>query len=275
METLDLTFSPDRQEESFTQAVRQVFVISGLTYGSSSPGKKAVLAYNPANGAPLEYIVRYTGQLSIPSTTAYDRLADLLKPAQVLPIFRLEEKDQQVIYLISSQALPTQKRPNPWINLLLFVLTLLSVLFIGGLYGMQDLPQGTLQIITALIVNGWPFALSMLGILAVHEFGHYFAGRAHGLDVSLPYFIPFPFSIMGTMGAFINMRSIPKNRNHLLDVGVAGPLSGLLVAVPVLWIGLKQSFLSTLPAAVTAGVPLQLEGNSLLYLLMKFLALGR
>jgi len=273
METFVPPVSLGDQEEVLSRAVRQVFQIEGITVGSSAPRKRLTLAYNPANGAPSEYVARYTGRLVGESEDAFNRLTTLLSNTNTMPIFRLENK-QQVIYLISSQAIPQSGRSNPWINLLLFVLTLASVIYTGG-YS-ENLPADPFRYVQAIIIAGWPFALAMLGILAVHEFGHYIAGRLHGLDVTLPYFIPFPGTIMGTMGAFINMRSIPKNRNHLLDVGISGPLAGLVVAVVVLWIGLKSSMLNTLPLFVAGGPStVQLEGNSLLYLLMKFLAFGR
>jgi len=276
MESFITPLNPGGQEEIYTRAVRQVFQIEAITTGSSLPRKRAALAYNPATGAPAEFLVRYTGHLFGESEDAFNRLTSLLAGTPAMPIFRLEN-GQQVVYLISSDAIPQHGRSNPWINLLLFVLTLASVIFTGGMNNLQSMPADPMQIVLAFISAGWPFALSMLGILAVHEFGHYIAGRLHGLDVSLPYFIPFPLSIMGTMGAFINMRSIPKNRNHLLDVGVAGPLAGLVVSILVLWVGLKTSPLGALPvlAAGGAGSSIQLEGNSILYLLMKFLTFGR
>jgi membrane-associated protease RseP (regulator of RpoE activity) len=118
---------------------------------------------------------------------------------------------------------------------------------------------------------GWPYAVSLLAILLAHEFGHYFIGRARGAAVTLPYFIPFPFSQIGTMGAFIQMKSIPKNKRALFDLAVAGPLAGLVVAIPVLLIGLSQSSLGTV-TAVQGGFA---EGNSLLYLLAKFVVFGK
>jgi membrane-associated protease RseP (regulator of RpoE activity) len=274
MEMPSTPISLGDQQEVLTRAVRQVFMVESVTAGSTIPRKRTVLAFNPANGAPIEFVARYTGHLVMDSETAYDRLTGLLSTTQTVPLFRLENK-QQIIYLISSQAIPQPGRSNPWINLLLFVLTLISVIFTGGMSNIQHLPNDPVQIVLSFIAAGWPFALAMLGILAVHEFGHYFAGRLHGLDVSLPYFIPFPMSIMGTMGAFINMRSIPKNRNHLLDVGVSGPLAGLVVAIPVLWFGLKTSALNALPNLAGGGLNIQMEGNSVLYLLLKFLAFGR
>ncbi len=137
----------------------------------------------------------------------------------------------------------------------------------------------SLQIFSNLLVNiiekGWPFAVSMLGILAAHEFGHYFMGRHYNIHVTLPYFIPFPGSPFGTLGAFINMKEIPRNRRQLLDIGLAGPLAGLIVAIPVLFIGLKLSELNILSSIVPEGQSLQMEGNSILYLSMKYLAFGK
>jgi Peptidase family M50. len=130
-----------------------------------------------------------------------------------------------------------------------------------------------LQIVWAFIRSGLPFALSLIAILAAHEFGHYFAGRYHGVHVTLPYFIPFPFSQFGTMGAFINMKELPKNRRVLLDIGVAGPLSGLVVAVPLLLFGLMLSSTQPIPAAAAGRT--MLEGNSILYLLLKFVVFGK
>jgi len=114
-----------------------------------------------------------------------------------------------------------------------------------------------------------------LAILGAHEFGHYFAGRKHGINVTLPFFIPFPLSTFGTMGAFISMRSIPKNKKELFDLSVTGPLCGLIVSILVLFIGLNFSVLDTIPLAGENAVGIQMEGNSLLYLLMKYLAFGK
>jgi membrane-associated protease RseP (regulator of RpoE activity) len=169
-----------------------------------------------------------------------------------------------------------RKEPKGYINLILFILTLLSVLFTGGMYGYEGaLPQGIWPIILVLLKNGWPFAVTLLTILASHEFGHYFAGRKHGIQVTLPYFIPLPFSLFGTMGAFINMRSQPKNKRDLFDMAVAGPLSGFVMSVIALGIGLKLSSVSTMPLSSSTNASWQMEGNSLLYLLMKYFAFGK
>ena len=92
------------------------------------------------------------------------------------------------------------------------------------------------------ILTGWPFALSMMGILFAHEMGHYLACRYYKVPATLPFFIPAPvISPFGTLGAFIAMRGIPKNKRILFDVGVAGPLAGLVIAIPVLFYGLSIS----------------------------------
>ncbi|HOW91982.1 MAG TPA: site-2 protease family protein, partial [Anaerolineaceae bacterium] len=72
---------------------------------------------------------------------------------------------------------------------------------------------------------------SLLAILSTHEMGHYIAGRMHGVHVTLPFFIPLPFTPLGTMGAFISMKEVPKNRRVLMDIGVAGPIAGFIVSI--------------------------------------------
>ena len=91
---------------------------------------------------------------------------------------------------------------------------------------------------------------------------------------TLPYFIPMPIGL-GTMGAFINMKGIPKNRDHLMDIGAAGPLAGFVVAVIVLIIGLRMSVIDIIPATFPTGYGAQIEGSSILYLLLKYLTFGR
>lgn len=151
------------------------------------------------------------------------------------------------------------------LSLALFALTLASTLYVGA--GMANHPIEGL----ADLAYGAPFALPLLAILVVHEFGHYIAGRIHGVDISPPLFIPMPLALLGTMGAVISMRSRIRSRNALLDVGAAGPLAGLVVAIPVLVIGLMQSPIDPLPAAGSAYL---IEGRSLLYTALIWLVKG-
>jgi membrane-associated protease RseP (regulator of RpoE activity) len=117
---------------------------------------------------------------------------------------------------------------------------------------------------------GWTFAVPLLAILLVHEFGHYIAARIHRVDASLPYFLPLPLlSPFGTMGAIIAMRGRIRSRNALLDIGASGPLAGLVVAIPVLLLGLSLSQVGRAPTE-----HYQQEGQSILYLALKRLILG-
>lgn len=111
------------------------------------------------------------------------------------------------------------------------------------------------------LLSGWDFALPLMAILLAHEFGHYIAGRIHRVDISPPYFIPMPLMLLGTMGAVIRMRGAIRSRNALLDVGASGPLAGMVIALPVLVLGIANSPIAPLPPAGTFIV----EGRSLLY----------
>ncbi|MEA3351380.1 MAG: site-2 protease family protein [Chloroflexota bacterium] len=249
---------PHNNNETLTRLVTRVFRIDDTTWGAAKQG----------------FLVRYGGELYGDSEAAYDQLSNELRHYEITPIFR-KEKGKHTIYLKQGINLATPS--NPWVNFGLFILTLLSVLFAGALYN-YDGPVsenfGTdIMNILANLSNGWPFAVSMLGILLAHEFGHYLAARYHKTAVTLPYFIPFPLSPFGTMGAFIQLKEPPKNKNILLDIGAAGPLAGLIVAVPVLLIGLYTSEVHQLPQILPLGQGF--EGNSLLYLALKYIIHGK
>ena len=141
------------------------------------------------------------------------------------------------------------ERTRSGVNLLLFALTVLSTLAAGCLV------NGSFPFVTfnpflqpLRLLDGVPFSFTLLAILGTHEFGHYFTARYHGASVSLPFFIPAPppIFLFGTMGAVIRMRSPARDRNSLFDIAVAGPLAGLVVAVPALLLGLSWSKLGML-----------------------------
>ncbi|MGK4006640.1 site-2 protease family protein [Sorangium sp. So ce1036] len=169
-----------------------------------------------------------------------------------------------------SAAAPPRPAPLRWKkNLALFALTVVSVFVAGTLWAPITPEDDSLLSLVKALPQAWPFAVPFLSILLAHEFGHYFAARAHGVEASLPYFIPLPVvSPLGTMGAVISMKGTIKSRNALLDIGASGPLAGLVVAIPVLLVGLARS-----EVHATSGPALQ-EGRSLLYLLLRWLAVG-
>lgn len=225
-----------------------------------------------SGGQKDQFSFRFRGRLrSENSAVAYDELYQALLPLELTPLFRVDESRHSILIL---EGVYSKKPANPAVNLGLFILTLLSVILSGALFGLSEpLPEGIWPAALALIERGWPFAVSLIAILGAHELGHYFAGRAHGVNVTLPYFIPFPFSPFGTLGAFINMKEPPRNRRHLLDIGIAGPLAGLMVAIPVTLIGLSLSTLDVVN--LEPGMGFTIEGNSVLYLLLKYLTFGQ
>jgi len=228
-------------------------------------------------GNPKEWIARYRGHLlSEDTVTAYDQLADAVSQYGITPLFRKEEGDKQLIFLVPSP-IPPKLSARVIVNIILFILTVISVMLTG-----MDVPADAvstdgpflLPFLLRYLWTGWPFALSMMGILFAHEMGHYIACRYYKVPATLPYFLPAPFiSPLGTLGAFIIMRGIPKNKRVLFDVGVAGPLAGLIIAIPVLFIGLSISSLGPVepPPPGMSGL---LEGNSIFYLLSKYLVFG-
>jgi membrane-associated protease RseP (regulator of RpoE activity) len=137
----------------------------------------------------------------------------------------------------------------PWVNLVLFALTCVSTTLVGTLlmWSFHDTLSGDLffdigKILRnpVLMVSGLPFSISIMAILFAHEMGHYLTCLYYGIDATLPYFIPAP-TPMGTMGAFIKIRSPFQHRAALLNVGVAGPIAGFVLAVPTLIVGLAYS----------------------------------
>ena len=210
---------------------------------------------------------RFRGQLKIDSADAYKQLTDGFQPLEHTPLLREEDG---VHVILAMPSLADRQPPRLWINAVLFGLTIITTLYVGA--GMQ--PEMARAVdpwsVLTLLYTGWPFAVSFMGILLAHELGHYFAARWHGVPVTLPYFIPLPLPPLGTLGAVIRMRAPARDRRVLMDIGIAGPLAGMAVALPVLILGLGLSKTNVLPATGFA-----MEGNSILYLLAKFMMFGR
>jgi membrane-associated protease RseP (regulator of RpoE activity) len=245
------------ETEVLTNLVARIFRIEDVT------------SEDPRKG----FFLRYRGHLlDEDSASLYDRLADSLIPYSIIPLFKIED-GRHVIYLAPKP--PEPKKDKISTNIILFVLTVFSVL-LAGAQPEGPFPAdfgGQMLMLFKNILTGWPFAVSLLGILLAHEFGHYFMSRYHKTPATLPYFIPLPppIGLFGTMGAAIIMRGIPKNKRVLFDIGVAGPIAGLIVAIPVLFLGLSLSTTGTIDPT-PGGF---LEGNSLIYLFAKFVTFGK
>lgn len=210
--------------------------------------------------------IHFFGDLLVrDSEAAYDLIAQRWLTHQYTPLLR--RRDGQIA-LIAQPGVIIPKQSNPWINLALLIITLISVLFTGAAYECQGCVPATL----AEWLAGLPMMLAMMGILLAHEFGHYFAAKYHKVAVTLPYFIPLPIvSPVGTMGAFIQLRQPFKTKKQLFDIGVAGPLGGLILAIPLIFWGVANSPVQE----IVRGDNSVLEGNSLFYLAVKFLLHGQ
>ena len=156
-------------------------------------------------------------------------------------------------------------RKIPTLHIALFVLTFLTMLIAGALL------QKGVDIFSepGRIVEGLPFALTLMVILLSHELSHYFASKKHHTRATLPYFIPAP-SLIGTFGAFIKMKSPIVTRKALIDIGASGPIAGFVLSVIAAVVGL--SFSTVVPVAETRG-GLSL-GDSILFALLSRLVVG-
>jgi Zn-dependent protease len=241
--------------DTYTSIVSRFLRIDDTTWGQEKKG----------------YLVRYRGQLyNQDSAQAYDQLAEALRSQNITPLFRLEG-DRHVIILMNGVI--RTKPTRVWPNILFFLLTVLCVMFVGAGYGSLSASMpASLNGWVDYMLGGLPFAAALLAILACHEFGHYLAARYHKTAVTLPFFIPLPVGF-GTLGAFIQLKEPPKNRRILLDIGIAGPLAGLIVALPILLYGLYHSPVNTLP--VQLPLAQGFEGNSILYLFLKYIVKGQ
>jgi membrane-associated protease RseP (regulator of RpoE activity) len=210
------------------------------------------------------HLIAFNGRLLHNPDVSYQEIERRFRLHGYTPMLRREGRED---VLVALEGVVEQARTgNPLVNLLLFVMTVFTTLAAGAMLSDQDLlgavlAWSPLEVIRA-VVAGAPFSIALLGILGVHEFGHYAAARWHGVVATLPYFIPMPFNGLGTMGAFISVRSPMVDRRVLFDIGLAGPVAGFVVAVPMLVVGLLLS--NTHVPYFSPGLTLRLLGSSIL-----------
>jgi membrane-associated protease RseP (regulator of RpoE activity) len=180
--------------------------------------------------------------------------------------------------LLSPPAYVWQPRPKfqdrVWLHVLLLLLTIVSttVAGVGHYVSFQSdfQPSIDLAFTSALLFRGLWYSGTILAILGCHELGHYFACRYYDVDASLPFFLPVPIVMTGTLGAFIRIREPIRTKRMLFDIGIAGPIAGFVVAVPALFFGLAMSRVVRLPSEFT-GFEL---GEPLLFKLASWLIWG-
>lgn len=166
----------------------------------------------------------------------FESLRKSLSEKGYIPMIR-EERGEYVIYVIIK---PKRKVRSIWINSLLLIATVFTTTIAGSLQWVGIYNGTWWDVISPIyLLNGLIFfSIPLLLILGIHEMGHYLISKKHNLDTSLPYFIPVPPPfILGTFGALISTREPIPDRKTLLDVGIAGPIAGFLVAIPVCIVG--------------------------------------
>jgi membrane-associated protease RseP (regulator of RpoE activity) len=269
-----LTFPDDslQQHPKYAEihdAIESVLFIENekIAFGDTQQRRREFLMLS----SDSRLLATFTGHLLLESEAAYDRLDMRFAELDLLAAFR-EDEGKHVIHVFEGRVKP--KAGGGRLSLILFLATVLSVLFVGTIQAIGEIdrtdPFRANQILNELPLNLWrglPYAVSILLILGAHELGHYFMTRRHGAAASLPYFLPFPLPPFGTFGAAIRLREPIRNRKMLFDIGAAGPLTGLIFAIPILLIGLATS--DTLP--ITSGL---IEGNSIIYALSKIIVFG-
>ena len=217
--------------------------------------------------------VLFEGRLKTSPEAALAELREVFAPDRLTPLLREATGAEVRLALFpETKGLVQQpivvEKPKWRVHLLLFLLTLLMTTWAGALHAGVNLLQEP-----GRIAVGFPYSVGLMLILGAHELGHYFTARRHGVRVTPPYFIPAPFAL-GTFGAFIRIKSLSPDRRATFDVAVAGPLAGLVFAIPALLIGLRQSRMvieSASPEIVHTGMQI---GSSFLMAIMAKLALG-
>jgi membrane-associated protease RseP (regulator of RpoE activity) len=168
---------------------------------------------------------------------------------------------------------PGPSRREWIISAILFFATIITASFAGVYYRVGDIIAAILIFIDnpSTIVYGLPFSIPLLSILLAHELGHYLACRYYGMRCTPPFFIPVPFPVTGTLGAFIKIKSQFINKRSLFDIGIAGPMAGFIFTLPTLWIGIYHSKL--IPKG-SIGHGAAIFGEPLIFRFLGSIALG-
>lgn len=180
------------------------------------------------NGVPI-----VEGRLRGDAPAAFAALERALAPAATPLLESTGGQRVRVLAMPTALNAALRRRSAVWVNALLFLATVATTIFAGALHRGVNLLETPSQLLV-----GVPYAAALLAILGIHEMGHFVVARRHGVEVTWPYFIPVPMGL-GTLGAFIQIKSLIKSRRAVFDIGIAGPFAGLVVALPALYFGLQ------------------------------------
>jgi membrane-associated protease RseP (regulator of RpoE activity) len=187
------------------------------------------------------------GQLRTSGDKAYQQIKENIEAEfgdRFILIFQKGLDDKPIFLLVPNHQLykanggGKEKLTKPGLALLLLGATLMTTSLMGAI--IAGVKPEDISSNRVLVLQGLPYALSLITILGIHEMGHYLTAKFYKIRTTLPYFIPFPF-FLGTFGAFIRMRSPVPNRKALFDVSIAGPIAGFLASLPFLIWGLANS----------------------------------
>jgi membrane-associated protease RseP (regulator of RpoE activity) len=189
--------------------------------------------------------VVFVGRLQTNAEDTYRLARDRFRRLGYTALLRHENGED---IIVAQKGVSIFTRSNPLINIFLLLATIVTTTFVGASFAgvnilsvfQPALNTGQYLPLLSALGAGASFSATLLLILGVHEMGHYIAARMHHVHVTLPYFIPVPFGL-GTFGAFIQLKSPVENRRALFDVGLAGPVAGFLVALPLMIAGLMAS----------------------------------
>jgi hypothetical protein len=213
-------------------------------------------------------VLQFEGRLRGRAEDMFQKIREAVAGEAVTPLLLEGDQHDVRVVIMPGTAAPPVERPNWVLHGLLFLATLATTTWAGALNAGVNLLQQP-----GRFAVGLPYSAGLLLILGAHELGHYFTARAHGIRVTPPFFIPVPFAL-GTFGAFIRIKSVTPDRRALFDVAVAGPLAGLVFAIPALLIGLRYSEVlpgNVSPALGQAGVNV---GSSVLLACLAKISLG-